>query len=73
MPQEDVTSPELQVRRAVLRRLLRGEPVDLTALSTSTGLRPHEVTQALAGLNFAARTGSHDIKRRAMNTNLEGS
>lgn len=59
MPEGDVTSLELQVRRVVLRRLLHGEPVDLAALSTSTGLRPHEVAQTLSGLS--ARGAIHVV------------
>jgi Alkylmercury lyase len=50
MFQGDVTSLELRVREAVLSRLLRGEPADLAALSTSTKLHPHEVAQALSRL-----------------------
>ena len=51
MPEGDATRLELRVRQVVLRRLLRGEPVDLVALSTSTSLRPDEVAQALSGLS----------------------
>lgn len=46
-----MTSFELRVRKAVLQRLLRSEPADLAALSTSTRLRPHEVAQALSKLS----------------------
>jgi hypothetical protein len=51
MPHGDVTSLELRVRKAALRRLLCGEPADLAALSTSTRLHPHEVAQALSRLS----------------------
>ena len=47
---EDVTNLERQIRKAVLQRLLRGEPADLASLSGSTGLRPEEVAQALSKL-----------------------
>ncbi len=51
MPHGEGASLELRVRKAVLQRLLRGEPVDLAALSTSTRLRPDEVAQALSKLS----------------------
>jgi Alkylmercury lyase len=51
MPHGEGTSLELRVRKAVLRRLLRGEPADFAALSTSTRLRPDEVAQALSKLS----------------------
>jgi Alkylmercury lyase len=51
MPEGDMTSLELRVRKALLRRLLRGQPADLAALIASTRLHPHEVAQALSGLS----------------------
>jgi hypothetical protein len=51
MPHGEMTSLEVRIRRAVLRRLLQGEPADLASLSTSTRLSPEEVVQALSKLN----------------------
>lgn len=51
MPHGKVTGLEVRVRTAVFRRLLRGEPADLAALSTSTRLRPDEVAEALSKLS----------------------
>ena len=51
MPHEDMTRLELRIRRAVLRRLLRGQPVDLDSLSTSTRLSPEEVAPVLSKLS----------------------
>ncbi len=51
MPHEEMTSLEVRIRRAVLRRLLQVEPADLASLSTSTRLSPEEVAQALSKLN----------------------
>ncbi len=51
MPHEEMTSLEVRIRRALLRRLLQGEPADLASLSTSTRLSPEEVAQALSKLN----------------------
>lgn len=50
-PHEDATDLELQIRKAALQRLLRGEPAVLATLSASTGLRPDEVVQALSKLS----------------------
>jgi hypothetical protein len=47
----EVTSLELRVHQVVLRRLLRGEPADLAALSASTRLRPDEVAQVVSKLS----------------------
>ena len=51
MPHEEMTSLEVRIHRAVLRRLLQGEPADLASLSTSTRLSPEEVAQVLSKLN----------------------
>ncbi len=51
MPHGEGTSLELRVRKAVLRRLLRGEPADLAALGTSAGLSPDEVAQVVSKLS----------------------
>ena len=42
-----------RVRRVTLERLLRGEPVNLTSLSASTGLAEADVEAALAALHAA--------------------
>jgi len=46
-----MTTLEVRVRKALLRRLLQGEPADLASLSASARLRAEEVAQALAKLN----------------------
>lgn len=51
MTDGEMTGLELQVRKAVLRRLLRGEPVDLAVLGASTRLRPDEVAGVLSKLS----------------------
>ncbi len=51
MPHGEGTSLELRVHTAVLQRLLRGEPADFAALSTSTRLRPDVIAQALSKLS----------------------
>ncbi len=51
MPHDEMTTLGVRVRKAVLRRLLQGEPADLAALSTSTRLSPEEVARALPKLS----------------------
>jgi hypothetical protein len=51
MPHDEMTTLEARVRKAVLRRLLQGEPADLASLSTSTRLSPEGVARALSTLN----------------------
>jgi hypothetical protein len=53
MPHDEMTTLEVRVRKALLRRLLQVEPADLAPLSASTRLRPEEVAQALAKLSEA--------------------
>jgi hypothetical protein len=48
-----MTKQEAQVQVAVLKRLLRGEPVDPASLSAATGFTPAAVGAALATLHSA--------------------
>lgn len=51
MPQPATASPENTVREAVLRRLLRGEPVDPPSLAAEIRFSTPAVAQALAALS----------------------
>lgn len=51
MGQPAATAPEEKVRAVVLRRLLRGEALDLASLAAAADFDPPAVAEALANLN----------------------
>ncbi len=51
MGQPAATAPEEKVRAVVLRRLLRGEAIDLASLAAAADFDPPAVAEALANLN----------------------
>lgn len=53
MAQTPATHHEARVLAAVLRRMLRGEPVSSATVGMATGLAPEEVEAALAALDAA--------------------